>query len=525
MCARLETALEVHDLRFRYAGSERWTLDGIYLQIAAGECLLLLGASGSGKSTLALALTGLIPQRIEGELTGTVTIAGYDSATTPLATLCTHVGMVMQDPSSQMVMPRVEDEIAFGLENLAVEPCEIARRVEQTLAQTGLTGLRHASLATLSGGQQQRVALAAVLALRPQILILDEPTASLDPAGAASFFATLAAWRRATGATLVIIEHRLDLVMPLVDRVVALNGAGKILAQGTPDTFFQSNAVRLVEEGIVMPASVRRHLPTTAAIPDAIATAGTPLAIHLEQLRFHYPRGPEVLRGINLQVKQGDFLALIGSNGSGKSTLARHLVGLLTPQGGSLHILGQRIHRRNTRHLAQQVGYVFQNPEHQFVTERVADEIAFSMRGRWDEQEITARVDHLLAQFNLAAHADANPFRLSWGQKRRLSVATMVALDQRILILDEPTLGQDARNMAILLALLQQLNAQGTTIVVITHDMEFVAAAARTVAVLHQGELLFSGAVDELFARPELLVAAQLATHPAPEAEKSILRR
>jgi energy-coupling factor transport system ATP-binding protein len=519
-------AICVHNLCFRYAESERCVLNGIDLRIAMGETVLLLGPSGSGKSSLALALTGLIPQRIPGDMTGEVIIAGHNSATTPLATLCTQAGIVMQDPASQMVMPRVDEEIAFGLENLGLARNEMEQRIEIILAQTGLTALRRAWIDLLSSGQQQRVALTAVLALSPKILILDEPTASLDPAGATAFFEVLHAWQSATGATVVIIEHRLDLVLPLVDRVVVLNRQGELLGEGAPHSFFHTHATQLAVEGIWLPATVRLRLAlgqqgqvlpplpldvdNAAGVLQAVAlnpvllppgsqTLSQPPLIHLEQLRFRYGNGPEVLHGIDLQVSQGDFLALVGSNGSGKSTLASHLVGLFTPQSGKCQILGQRITPRNAPTLPQQVGYVFQNPEHQFVAEQVADEIAFSMRGRWHDDEVQRRVDYLLAQFNLAAYAEANPFTLSWGQKRRLSVATMVALDQPILILDEPTLGQDRQNVDTLMALLQQLNQQGTTIILITHDMELVADVARTVAVLHQGELLYHGTVRDLF--------------------------
>lgn len=513
-------AIQVRDLRFRYVDEEREILKDISIDIMRGETLLLLGASGSGKSTLAHALTGLIPQRIAGEMGGSVTLMGdngvpMDSVTTPLATLCTSVGLVMQDPSSQIVMPRVDEEVAFGLENLQVDPAQMAPRIDKALTQTGLETLRHAWIEQLSGGQQQRVVLAALLALSPSILILDEPTASLDPAGAAQFFTTLAAWQRASGATVVIIEHRLDLVLPLVDRVVALNQQGAILSEGDAQSFFTRHAHALIAEGIALPTRVRAQLGllparTPSPIDEQMGDDSRPWAFEMAQLRFRYGNGPEVLHGITLQVQQGDFLALVGSNGSGKSTLARHLVGLHAPQAGELHILGQRITQRNARHLPQRVGYVFQNPEHQFVAESVVDEVAYSMRGRWPDTEIARRVDALLKHFKLDAHAQSNPFMLSWGQKRRLSVAGMVALEQQILVLDEPTLGQDAQNITALIAMLRQLNAQGTTIVLITHDMQLVAEVANHAAVLHQGHLLYHGPTDALFDQRALLTTAQL---------------
>jgi energy-coupling factor transport system ATP-binding protein len=537
--------IDVRDLRFRYAGSTREVLDGVDLRVAAGERVLLLGPSGSGKSTLALALTGLIPQRIGGDLTGQVIIAGRDSSSTPLARLCTHVCMVMQDPASQMVMQRVDEEVAFGLENLRAPRLEMTQRIETALAQVGMSDLRRALVDRLSGGEQQRVALAAVLPLAPQVLILDEPTASLDPASAADFFDALTVWSKASGAAIVVIEHRLELVLPLIDRVVALDHRGQVLGDGPPRRFFREHAPRLEEEGIRLPATqrlwleLRRRGHSLPSLPLDIDEAAqelrgltpcpaqpsmrppapaprpaSPPAIRMERLRFRYAKGPEVLHGVDLTVQRGESLALVGSNGSGKSTLARHIAGLVKPQNGALHVLGERVTRRHTKRLARQVGYVLQNPEHQLVADSVVEEIGYSMHGLFAEDEIARRADLLMTRFGLSAHAEADPFRLSWGQKRRLSVATMVALDQPILILDEPTLGQDQRNAAALATLLQDLNRTGTTVVLITHDMELVAEVARTVAVLHQGRLLFTGRVDGLFALPDVMEAARLELPP-----------
>jgi energy-coupling factor transport system ATP-binding protein len=345
----------------------------------------------------------------------------------------------------------------------------------------------------------------------------------------------------------VLIEHRLELVLPLVDRVVALNRQGRLLGEGAPQSFFHMHAAQLVAEGIWLPATVRLQLalgqagvalPPLPLTPDAAAAvlrahiqqapplrhapsgvdemtpASQPPAIQAEDLAFHYATGPAVLRGITLQAAQGDFLALVGSNGAGKSTLARLLIGLLTLQAGRLHILGRRVTARNARRLPQQVGYVFQNPEHQFVSETVADEIAFSLRGHLPNERIQRCLDRLLTQFQLVEHAQANPFTLSWGQKRRLSVATMLAVEPPILILDEPTLGQDQQNVAMLASLLREINAQGTTVVLITHDMELVADVARSVTVLHEGNLLYHGSVRRLFAHPDLLEKAQLDLPP-----------
>jgi energy-coupling factor transport system ATP-binding protein len=246
------------------------------------------------------------------------------------------------------------------------------------------------------------------------------------------------------------------------------------------------------------------------------STSGAP-AISIANLSFSYPDSPPALRDVTLQVQRGRFFAIVGGNGSGKTTLAKHLVGLLRPSSGTVTILGEETRRKSPGELARQAGYVFQNPEHQFVTERVADELAYSLRGRFDAVEIARRVQGLLQTFGLAGYEDENPFALSQGQKRRLSVATMVALEQPILILDEPTFGQDQQSTAALMAMLQTLHAAGTTIILISHDMQLVAEYADEVAVMNEGQIIFQGTPRDLFQQPAILQQASLAMPPLAE--------
>ncbi len=689
-------AVAVENLSFRYADSERWVLRDVRLSARAGETLLILGPSGCGKSTLALCLNGLIPHLIEGEMTGSVLVWGappmwsttspdveiappvreessrttattdsshsttaagddarggsrrletsYSTATMDSSHSTVHtafVGEVFQDPETQMVMPHVDEEVAFGLEGLGIPPAEMPALISAALKLVGLDDRPRAWVDALSGGQKQRLALAAVLALRPGVLVLDEPTANLDPQATASFYATLARLKADLGITVVLIEHQLDAVLPLVDRIVAMNRQGQVIGQGTPHEVFATYGDELEREGVWLPMTCRlmtalrergwpvagcpltmdeveaslrdmwsttlrmwsttspdvaiapsrqeelarataattdsshsttaagddiargstRRLETsystsaTTAAGDDIARGSTrrletscstsatatsgdgamgitrrressystsaaaesshaTAAIDMRDVTFAYPDSPPALRNVSLQIARGRFFAIVGANGSGKTTLAKHLVGLLRPSSGALSVLGQETRRRSPAEMAQQVGYVFQNPEHQFVTERVADELAYSLRGRWPQEEIERRVKELLTTFGLQGYEDENPFALSQGQKRRLSVATMVALDQPILILDEPTFGQDQQSTTALMATIQQLHDAGTTVIFITHDMQLVATYADEVAVMNEGQIIFQGAPRTIFAQPDILQRASLMLPP-----------
>jgi energy-coupling factor transport system ATP-binding protein len=542
--------LRVEGLTFRYPTRRRPALQGVSFAVEPGETLLVLGPSGSGKSTLALALNGLIPQAIAGDFAGRVTVAGLETRTAPLSRLTQRVGLVFQDPEAQFCLLTVADEVAFGLENLAVPPAEMDARIDRALQQVGLLAYRQARLDRLSGGQKQRLALACVLAMEPEILVFDEPTAHLDPAGALALFADLARLK-ATGRTLVIIEHRLDALMPLVDRVLVLSPTGQVLAWGEPRAVFRDHWSTLQRLGLWLPqvsalgaALAERGRPLTPfpltvaeaeaalapllrarpvsptdgpARPPASRPAGEPV-ITVRRLTYAYPGGAPVLSALDLTVRAGDFLAIVGANGAGKSTLARLMAGLLVPPPGTVFLGGDDLARLAPRQIARRVGYVFQNPEHQFLTATVFDEVAFGLRQlRLPRAEVERRTWALLERLGLAPLARAHPFALSQGEKRRLSVATALVLEPEVLILDEPTFGQDYGQSERLLGELQALNQQGRTVVVITHDMGIVAAYARRVAVLAGGRLLFDGPPAALFAQPDRLRQAALVPPPLVE--------
>ncbi len=477
-------------LTIRYPRTPKPAVQGVSFTLPAGELALLLGPSGGGKSTLALALTGIVPHHIFAHVEGKIRLNGLNPAETEPARIAATAGILFQDPEAGFATLTVEDELAFGLENLAVPREAMPARIREALAKVGMEAFLKRRLETLSGGEAQRIALAALLAMQPPVLILDEPTANLDPQATRDFFATLA--RLKGEHTILLIEHKLDACWHLADRVLFLGEGGRLLAVGEPDATLQAHLPQILEAGIWVPS----HLDPRAGRrppPDAFPPlhADTP-AVEVRGLEFAYPGGTPVLRGVDLRIPQGDFVALMGANGAGKSTLALHMAGLLPPpQTGEVRLFGKPLASLSPREQADLVGFVFQNPEHQFVTDRVWDELAYSLRVRaWPEEEIRARVEHLLAAFRLTAHADRNPFTLSQGQKRRLSVGTMLAAGQRLLILDEPTFGQDRNTAYALMERLRALNREGVTIVMITHDERLAREYARRKVVLADGRVV-----------------------------------
>ncbi|MFI7544894.1 ABC transporter ATP-binding protein [Actinoplanes sp. NPDC049599] len=448
---------------WRHAGRKAWAVRGVDLRIAHGERVLLLGPSGAGKSTLLAALAGLLPDD-SGEAEGTVEIDGLDPRKAR-----ERVGIVFQDPQTQLVMARSGDDVAFGLENRGVPAAEIWPRVDEALHRVGFGYGRDRPTGALSGGEQQRLALAGTLALRPGLLLLDEPTANLDPAGAALIRSAIA---RALDqdTTLIVVEHRVAEALPLVDRVVVLEPGGGVRADGPPGTVFGAHGDRLAAEGVWVPGH-------PVAPRKAVTGPGAPL-VRAEAVTLRHR-----LPAATLTARAGEVLAVTGPNGAGKSTLALLLGGLLKPTSGTVDAgPGGPPYRWRAVELTTRIGSVFQDPEHQFVTHRVADELALGPRriGR-TEAEVSGIVDELLQRLRLDKLAGANPHTLSGGEARRLSVATALATAPRLLVLDEPTFGQDRRTWIELVDLLARLRDDGHGIVAVTHDEDFVAALADSI--------------------------------------------
>ncbi len=484
-------AIHAHDFGYRYAGSSSAALAGVDLDVPAGACLLVVGPSGSGKSTFGLALSGLIPREIPGHWTGSLTVDGVETRSFDPGALAARVGLVFQDPSRQIVMDRVGDDTAFGLENRAWTPAEMHRRVPEALTAVGLAGQDRRFARALSGGQQQRLALAGVLAARPGVLVLDEPTANLDPGGVAAFDARLREIRTARTTTIVLVEHRAAVAWPAADLVLALGRDGRPIAAGPPTDILSRHRDRLVTEGIWLPDSDRPRPGRRFDGGSGTDTgSGTDDVLRATGVVYGYAREAPVIRGIDLVVRRGERLALVGPNGGGKSTLARLLVGLLRPDMGAVRLLGRDPSRSPGPEFADLVGFVFQEPERQFLTNRVRDEIELGL----DAERVTgaeAFMDRI--GLPLTRFGDRSPYRLSGGEQRRLSLATALIRRPRVLVLDEPTFGQDRHGYETLLAILHEHIADGTSLVLATHDEHLVAEVADRVVRLEDGLLSEDG--------------------------------
>ena len=465
---------------WRHAGRKNAALSGVDLDIAPGERVLVLGPSGSGKSTLMGGLAGLLGGAEEGEATGTLTVDGVAPAQAR-----GRVGLLMQDPEAQVVLARVGDDVAFGMENLGVPREEIWPRVADSLNAVGLDVPLDHSTTELSGGQKQRLALASILAMGPGLLLLDEPTANLDPSGVAEVRAAVEAVVERTGATMVVVEHRVDVWAPLVDRVIVV-ADGRIAADGPLDEVLEQQGDALRERGIWLPGDdVAAEVGPAPEVAPASSEAA-PIA-RVADLTIGYDKASPVRSGIDLTLERGVSTCIVGANGAGKSTFALTLAGLLPPLEGTVEVetsdgTAGDPHEWSSKQLLGRMSMVFQEPEYQFLASTVAEELAIGPRAvGMTEEEIAPLVEEHLEALGLTKLARANPMTLSGGEKRRLSVATALISAPELLILDEPTFGQDRGTWLGLVRLLRAALERGVTLVSITHDPAFVAAMGQRV--------------------------------------------
>ncbi len=537
--------IEVTNLCFKYERGSKHSLNGIDLKIGEGEVILVLGPSGSGKSTLALTFNGLIPHSFPGEMSGMVHVCGMESFKTPVYELTQKVGIVFQDPEAQFVSMNVEDEIVFALENLCYPPEKMEERLVEALSKVDMLDYRYRDVYSLSGGEKQKILLAALMAIRPSILIFDEPTANLDPMGTLEFFETVKSLKETDKHTIILIEHKLDDLIHIIDRVVVIGKEGTKLVEGTPSEVFGEHAAMLIQEGIWMPQTallankLKENDINSCDVPLNIKEACEYLknlklhpenskngysgvvsndnlnpALEVRYLSFSYDKN-KIIENFSLKVAKGDFLAIVGANGAGKTTLAKHLVNIIRPSHGKVFIEGKDVLDIPTKDLSHKIGYVFQNPEHQFIKNTVEEQLTFGLElNGLSPGEIESWLDSTLERFRIKPYAKMSPYMLSHGQKRLLSVATMLTLGQDILILDEPTFGQDLKSSRELLALLDSLNQEGKTIIIITHDMTLVAKHAKNVVVMNAGKAIYSGSAHELFKNEEILEKARLTPPP-----------
>ncbi|MCB4896189.1 energy-coupling factor ABC transporter ATP-binding protein [Bifidobacterium pseudocatenulatum] len=479
------------DWGWRHASRKDFALRHVDFTIQPGERVLLLGASGAGKSTLMSGLAGVLGGDDEGELEGELLIDGVDARQARGRS-----GLVLQDPDAQTILERVGDDTAFGCENLNLPKDEIWSRVRSSLDIVGLGYMKlDRSTRRLSGGQRQRLALAGVLAMHPGLLLLDEPTANLDPEGVKEVHDAVRHVLEQTRETLVVVEHHIDVWLDLVDRVIVLgkpeadSHVSGVIADGTPEEVFGSMASVLAKGGAWVPGrTIESHTPESSQSSGDVV-------LRTEDLSF----GRDFALGehVNLVFHAGEITALTGKNGVGKSTLALTLAGLLKPISGrvSMDETMVPVRRENdvftwkSRDLLGRIGMVFQEPEHQFVASSVRDEAAVGPKSMGkSEEESYAIADNMLERMNLARFAQANPFTLSGGEKRRLSVASMLAAAPKVLVMDEPTFGQDFTTWTEMVKLIAGARDAGCSVIMVTHDEPLIEALGARRILVSEGE-------------------------------------
>ncbi|MFO8090805.1 MAG: ABC transporter ATP-binding protein [Desulfatiglandaceae bacterium] len=468
--------IQVHNLKYSYPNGEK-VLAGIDLTVSSGEYLLVCGANGSGKSTLAYTFNGLIPHHFGGILEGSVKVSGLDTAFHPPAELFSHAGLVLQNSDAQLFNATVEDELAFGLESLGMAPEEISRRVRKAAAEFEIEHLLSFAPSRLSGGERKLVSIAAVLGAEPPLVILDEPFANLDWAGSENLRRILGRVHQ-RGTTVVVVEHVLEDLPAELNRCVLID-RGRIKADVSAEAMMP-----ILREARLIP---RYPAPLTHG-------AGQPL-LTLENLKAER-EGRVILRGVSFSIRQGENVALVGRNGCGKTTLVKHLNGLLKPSAGKVTYKEHDVTGLGPSRMASLVGISFQNPNDQFFTFSVGEELLAGPRALGKTRN--ARFEEMLDLFKLKNFWDRSPYRLSEGEKKRVAICSILAMEPEMLVLDEPTAGQDGHFRESLASSLNRLAETGLTTLVVTHDLEFASAVASRWILLEEGVVASDGSASEV---------------------------
>ena len=538
--------IEIKELTFKYTGAKKNALENITLEIQKGDFVGIIGESGAGKTTLCSCINGLIPHHYTGDFYGSVKIEGKDTFETKPDKLALKVGSVFQDIESQIVSYFVEDEILFGLENFGVPADQIEERITNALEALEITELRHREISTLSGGQKQKVVFAAILALQPDYLVLDEPTGELDPASSLQIFKLLKKLNEEKGITIIIAEQKIMLLCEFVKKLIVLEKGtvvhyGEIRSTLTHQKEMEEAGIncprvltltgKMMEEGLT-PAGMKSEDRICLNTQEAAAfvkkiikdcriksdndtvksfsgsTRESNPVLEFKDVCFSYNETANV-KNLNVKINKGDFTAIIGSNGAGKSTFSKLCNGLLQPSEGDVYVLGDNTRRSKVSDLAKHIGFLFQNPDRQICCNTVEEEIAFSLKNNGlAKDEIDSRVAKTIEEFGFDPKVE--PFNMSRGQRQRLCLACLIALNPEILILDEPTTGLDYRECMEVMERIRQLNEKGTTVIMVCHDMEVVLDFAKSVIVMNRGEILAQGETREVLSDNELLGRARL---------------
>lgn len=561
----MSAIIEMECVSFSYgtAADGAYALKDIDLSVEEGTFVGLIGPSGAGKSTLASAITGAIPHHYRGRLFGSTLVAGLDTCEASPTDIAKVAGSVLQDIDAQMVASVVEDELLFGLENFGIDHRQIEGRIASALDAVGIADLRHREIATLSGGQKQKVAIAAILAMTPRVIVMDEPTSALDPASARDVFEVLRRAKELTGMTVILIEQTVALLAEYCDRVVVID-QGRIALDGTPtDVFSHGETLRAI--GVDTPRTVRisNSLAETGLAPNdfpALTLDGAeslvagilapglsksspivpcalgdgpgarntvderPIIVDVAGAAYSYGTGQAGIEGINLTVRAGEILAVVGQNGAGKTTFTKLLNGLIKPSAGVVRIAGLDTRATPVSVLASHAATLFQNPDRQLCRNTVVEEISFGLELQGAPADAAReRARRVAATFGLPENA--SPFNLSRGQRQMVALASVVALEPELIILDEPTSGLDYRECMTVMETVRQRALDGAAVVMVCHDMEVVSDFADTLAVMTEGRLIEVGPSREVFANDALLAHARIAAPCVPALGKRLAAR
>lgn len=471
--------LEIKDVSYCYEGETLPVWGHLSCCFSKGKINAICGPSGCGKSSVLYLLDGLIPHMYEGSLSGKVLLDGMEITNEMPRYRCDKIGFVMQNPESQFCTFTVEEELAFGMENLMISRAGMKEKIETVLEYVGMSGYEEYDLNELSGGQKQKIAIASILVTEPEILLLDEPTANLDPISRRQIFDLILKLSREKNMTIILVEHNIDEIIEKVDHLIELDKNGKIVEDA------QGESVKEVFKKMQDKQKLKNSLA------DEKAEGKKDCILELEDISFSYQKKSEdILKHLNLKIYEQEFLAITGKNGVGKTTLMRLIFRIVKQKSGQIKLYGKSVDAYRKKELYRMMGLVFQNPEEQFVANTVWDEMMFSLKKvKISQTEKDEKVQKMLERFHLEHEKEKSPFVLSQGQKRRLSVASMLLTDQKILFLDEPTYGQDYENRQELMKDMESLRKEGVTIIMITHDMSLVKQYADREVVIADGHV------------------------------------